>query len=324
MPGIVERLKASGSPRRVAPRDDVGGFKLNASCSGSPKRYKIGFPWSLAAEAQSLETNRGKWPTVQPARRRAVGSSRLARRARAWTIRVRIRSERYRFLRSARPFGRGPARIGRRLPRPSQAPLVGDRSAKRGPSAASGGDGRRAAGRAAPSDHTFCRSLGFTALSRSLDAEQVHELVARFTSMVDGVIVGYGGSIDKHIGDAVMALFGAPRAHDDDPVRAARAALDIHEAMVRWSQSSARTLQAHIEIASGEVVAGAVRRADAHDYTVVEDSVKISRRDSSPPPPRMKHCSPKECFEGSPAAASVTRSKSSNSRASTRRSGCGD
>ena len=79
----------------------------------------------------------------------------------------------------------------------------------------------------------FADLSGFTALSRSLDAEQVHELVARFTSLVDGVIVGYGGSIDKHIGDAVMALFGAPRAHDDDPLRAARAALDIHDALAQ-------------------------------------------------------------------------------------------
>ena len=90
----------------------------------------------------------------------------------------------------------------------------------------------------------------------------MHELVARFTSLVDGVIADYGGSVDKHIGDAVMALFGAPRAHDDDPLRAARAALDIHEALARWSDDFAHPLQAHIGIASGEVVAGKVRRAE--------------------------------------------------------------
>jgi class 3 adenylate cyclase len=72
----------------------------------------------------------------------------------------------------------------------------------------------------------FADISGFTALSRSLDAEQVHELVDGFTALVDGIIDGYGGSVDKHIGDAVMALFGAPRAHDDDPLRAAWAALE--------------------------------------------------------------------------------------------------
>jgi class 3 adenylate cyclase/tetratricopeptide (TPR) repeat protein len=124
----------------------------------------------------------------------------------------------------------------------------------------------------------FADLSGFTALSRSLDAEQVHELVARFTSLVDGVIVSYDGSIDKHIGDAVMALFGAPRAHDDDPLRAARAALDIHEALARSNENSAHPLQAHIGIASGEVVAGAVGRADGHDYTVLGDSVNLAAR----------------------------------------------
>ena len=124
----------------------------------------------------------------------------------------------------------------------------------------------------------FADLSGFTALSRSLDAEEVHELVARFTSLVDGVIVGYGGSIDKHIGDAVMALFGAPRAHDDDPLRAARAALDIHEALARWSDNLSRPLKAHIGIASGEVVAGSVGRADGHDYTVLGDSVNLAAR----------------------------------------------
>ena len=124
----------------------------------------------------------------------------------------------------------------------------------------------------------FADLSGFTALSRSLDPEQVHELLARFTSLVDGVIVGYDGSIDKHIGDAVMALFGAPRAHDDDPLRAARAALDIHDALARSNENSARPLQAHIGIASGEVVAGAVGRTDGHDYTVLGDFVNLAAR----------------------------------------------
>ena len=74
----------------------------------------------------------------------------------------------------------------------------------------------------------FADLSGFTALSRSLDAEQVHELVDGFTSLVDGIIDGYGGSVDKHIGDAVMALFGAPRAHDDDPLRV------FKRVLLRW------------------------------------------------------------------------------------------
>ena len=68
----------------------------------------------------------------------------------------------------------------------------------------------------------FADLCGFTALSQTLDPEEVRELVARYAALIDGIVVGYGGTIDKHIGDAVMALFGAPKAHDDDPLRAAR------------------------------------------------------------------------------------------------------
>ena len=101
-------------------------------------------------------------------------------------------------------------------------------------------EGGHSTGRATPGRHLIRRSVRLHRPFPSLDAEQVHELVARFTSLVDRIIAAYGGSVDKHIGDAVMALFGAPRAHDDDPLRAARAAIDIHEAMARWNDSPGR------------------------------------------------------------------------------------
>ena len=124
----------------------------------------------------------------------------------------------------------------------------------------------------------FADLCGFTSLSRSLDPEEVRELVARFTAQVDGIVLGYGGTVDKHIGDAVMALFGAPRAHDDDTLRAVSAALDIHATLARISDGSANPLQAHIGIASGEVVAGTLSRAAARDYTVLGDSVNLAAR----------------------------------------------
>lgn len=129
----------------------------------------------------------------------------------------------------------------------------------------------------------FADLCGFTTRSRSLDPEEIREWVARFTAQVDGIVVGYGGTVDKHIGDAVMALFGAPRAHDDDPLRAARAALDIHAALAGIGDASGHAMQAHIGIASGKVVAGTLSRRDAHDdtvhdYTVLGDSVNLAAR----------------------------------------------
>jgi class 3 adenylate cyclase/tetratricopeptide (TPR) repeat protein len=124
----------------------------------------------------------------------------------------------------------------------------------------------------------FADLCGFTALSHTLDPEELHDVVGRYTELVDGIVLAYGGTIDKHIGDAVMALFGAPRAHDTDTLRAARAALDIHDALARLGAQALRPLQAHVGIASGEVVAGAVGRADAQDYTVHGDPVNLAAR----------------------------------------------
>ena len=157
----------------------------------------------------------------------------------------------------------------------------------------------------------FADLCGFTAMSRSLDPEEIRELVGRYTALVDGIVVGYGGTVDKHIGDAVMALFGAPRAHDDDPMRAARAALDIHEALGRLSETTTRPLRAHVGIASGEVVAGILGRADAHDYTVLGDSVTWPR-DLWPLPAPDRPCSPMVFTALSPVAACAMRSAKSS------------
>jgi len=124
----------------------------------------------------------------------------------------------------------------------------------------------------------FADLSGFTALGQSLDPEALRDLLGRYTKLVDSIIFDYGGTVDKHIGDAVMALFGAPRAHDDDPLRAARAALDIHEALARLGEKVGRLLQVHVGIANGEVIAGAMGRAEVHDYTVLGDSVNLAAR----------------------------------------------
>src|SRR5262249_39910789 len=77
----------------------------------------------------------------------------------------------------------------------------------------------------------FADLSGFTALSGKLDAEDLRQLVEGFYARIDPVIAHYGGTVDKHIGDAVMALFGAPVAHGDDALRAVRAGMDIHAAI---------------------------------------------------------------------------------------------
>ncbi len=124
----------------------------------------------------------------------------------------------------------------------------------------------------------FADIAGFTELSSALDAEELHALVSRFFAVADGAIENYGGTVDKHMGDAVMALFGAPVAHGDDPLRAVRAAFDIHGAMEALSAELGRELRVHVGIASGEVVAGGLGSAQRQEYTVLGDSVNLASR----------------------------------------------
>lgn len=119
----------------------------------------------------------------------------------------------------------------------------------------------------------FADMPGFTRMTSARDAEEVHSLLNRYFEAVDGVVRRYGGAVDKHIGDAVMAVFGAPVAHDDDPERAVRAALDMHAAA---ALDTPVTL--HISIASGQVVASGTG-SDAHrEYTVTGESVNLASR----------------------------------------------
>ena len=120
----------------------------------------------------------------------------------------------------------------------------------------------------------FADLCGFTALSARLDAEDLRRLVEGFYARADAIVVQYGGSVDKHIGDAVMALFGAPIAHGDDALRALRAALDIQASVAELSDPSGNPLASHVGIAAGEVVAGGIGRG----YSVLGDAVNLAAR----------------------------------------------
>ena len=124
----------------------------------------------------------------------------------------------------------------------------------------------------------FADLSGYTKLSSTLDPEEVHRLLTRYFELTDTVIAQFGGTIDKHIGDAVMAVFGAPIAHGDDTLRALRAAGEIHAAMEALSREFGRPIAAHIGIASGEVVAADTGSAAHRTYTVTGDAVNLASR----------------------------------------------
>jgi imidazoleglycerol phosphate dehydratase HisB/class 3 adenylate cyclase len=106
---------------------------------------------------------------------------------------------------------------------PASAPPVGDRPEVPTP-ALPEGERRQVA-------VLFADLAGYTAMSQELDAEEVHTLLSRFFDRADRIVEDHGGRVDKHIGDCVMAVFGAPIAHGNDAARAVRSALALRDAM---------------------------------------------------------------------------------------------
>jgi class 3 adenylate cyclase len=82
----------------------------------------------------------------------------------------------------------------------------------------------------------FADVSGFTTMAEAMDHEIVNTVINSLWSRVDKAIQDHGGRIDKHIGDAVMALFGTPVAREDDPERAVRAALQIQAEVQNWKK----------------------------------------------------------------------------------------
>jgi class 3 adenylate cyclase/tetratricopeptide (TPR) repeat protein len=105
----------------------------------------------------------------------------------------------------------------------------------------------------------FCDVTGSTALGERLDPEPLRALLARYFERMKGIIEQHGGSVEKFIGDAVMAVFGVPVVHEDDALRAVRAALGMRAALPELG------VQARLGIATGEVVVGTAERLATGD-----------------------------------------------------------
>ena len=101
----------------------------------------------------------------------------------------------------------------------------------------------------------FCDLVGFTSRSERLDVEDVRGVLAPYYQRLRADLERYGGTVEKFIGDAVMALFGAPTAHEDDPERAVRAALSIRDTIADLNeQDSSLDLHVRIGVTTGEAL----------------------------------------------------------------------
>jgi len=127
----------------------------------------------------------------------------------------------------------------------------------------------------------FSDLSGYTAMSERLDPEEVKNIISRIFGEIGQVVVKYDGCIEKFIGDAVVAFFGVPKAHEDDPVRALRAAKEMHEivnAMSHQFESKiGKPLSMHTGINTGLVVTGEVTTGKG-PLGVTGDTVNVAQR----------------------------------------------
>ena|GEM_PF-847261 len=126
----------------------------------------------------------------------------------------------------------------------------------------------------------FADLSGFTALSETMDAEDIASVINEFFTRMVRIVHKYGGSVDKFLGDALMVLFGAPVAHHDDPERAIRASLEMQEEMSRFNSEKnfASPLAMSIGVNTGPAVALNVGSEDRMEYTVIGDTVNLAAR----------------------------------------------
>src|SRR6266704_6256125 len=102
----------------------------------------------------------------------------------------------------------------------------------------------------------FFDVTGSTALGEQLDPESLREVIQRYFAEMRTVIERHGGTVEKFIGDAVMAVFGVPQVHEDDALRAVLAAVEMRRALAGLNAEIGYRLQIRIGVNTGEVVAG--------------------------------------------------------------------
>ena len=125
----------------------------------------------------------------------------------------------------------------------------------------------------------FCDITGSTAMGERLDPESLRDIQSRYFEAMRAGIERHGGTVEKYIGDAIMAVFGIPQLHEDDALRAVRAAADMREELAALNKELERdrgaTIQVRIGVNTGEVVAG----SSATDSALVTgDAVNVAAR----------------------------------------------
>jgi len=133
----------------------------------------------------------------------------------------------------------------------------------------------------------FADVTGSTALGEAMDPEDVRALLSRYYTIAKEVVAEHGGTVEKFIGDAVMAVFGLPQAHGDDPQRALSAAIELRD-QVRSDAQLGTRLPIRVGVNTGEVVAA--RETSKGDFLVTGDTVNVAARLQQAAEPWMIVC----------------------------------
>ena len=127
----------------------------------------------------------------------------------------------------------------------------------------------------------FSDLSGYTAISERLDPEELKQIMSRIFGEIAQVVTKYEGFIEKFVGDAVIAFFGVPKAHEDDPVRAVRAAREIHELIDAISpeveERTGKSISMHTGINTGLVVTGEVS-TEKGTHGLAGDPINVASR----------------------------------------------
>jgi adenylate cyclase len=126
----------------------------------------------------------------------------------------------------------------------------------------------------------FADIVGFTRLSESMPPRQINIILNQYFSRMTDIVFSYAGTLDKYIGDGLMAVFGAPMEKKDDAERAVRAALEIRQQVTAMMEKASTDSKFDIRIGlnTGRVVAGNIGSPKRMEYTVIGDPVNIASR----------------------------------------------
>src|SRR5438093_5128069 len=115
----------------------------------------------------------------------------------------------------------------------------------------------------------FCDVTGSTALGERIDPESLRQVMSRYFETAQAIVERHGGTVEKFIGDAVMAVFGVPKIHEDDALRAVRAADELRESVDELNDELERSYGTRLELRmcvnTGEVVTGTEERLATGD-----------------------------------------------------------